>query len=165
MSTKSMTKAVLSPLPELDKYRSTLRWLLDFNKAGIPAPTALAEYFWSAPLQLTNEYWSSGPWTAFQSVLAYPLWFFSANNNGNIDLLNPDQDLSQDFYTTASIASPYTRVVVNQAMFIVFVIFEVSHALSPALHQYDVNPPATNFVSVLFSSQPGLQLSRSGSGT
>ena len=73
---------------DIDAYRSALRWLLNSTAAGIPAPSSIAQYFWSAPEQLTSDYWSASPRQAFQSIIAYPLWFFNENNAGNVYLHN-----------------------------------------------------------------------------
>ena len=132
LTVSEMTPAVPNTDLDLDEYRAAFRWLLNFTAADIPAPSSIAEYFWSAPLQLTSDYWSPGPRTAFQSIMAYPLWFFNDNNVGNINLLEDIAvgSLPNEFRTTASIASPHTKIVVNRSMFILFVILEVS----PALH-------------------------------
>src|SRR5271168_2056152 len=73
---------------DLDSYRMALGWLLNYTAAGIPAPSSLAEYFWDAPAQLTSIYWSSELRQAMHSILAYPLWAFTTNNYGNIDLVS-----------------------------------------------------------------------------
>lgn len=113
---------------DLDAYRSALRWLLNSTAAGIPAPSSIAQFFWSAPEQMTNEYWSGSIKQTFQSVLAYPFWFFNENNAGNAYRLNTSTpvDPSGDFYVTASVASPYTKIVVSQPTFIAFIVLQVS---------------------------------------
>jgi hypothetical protein len=113
---------------DVASYRTALRWLLNFTASGIPAPSSAVEYFWASPEELTSDYWSIGQRQAFQSVLAYPLWFFNVNNAGNLlwGGNNSDLILPEEFYTTASVASPFTKIVVNKAMFVVFVILQVS---------------------------------------
>jgi hypothetical protein len=116
---------------DVASYRTALRWLLNYTASGIPAPSSATEYFWASPEELSSDYWSTGPRQAFQSLLAYPLWFFNVNNAGNLryggngtTLLLPDE-----FYTTASVARPFTKIVVNRAMFIIFVVLQVSLTL------------------------------------
>jgi hypothetical protein len=116
---------------DLERYQEALRWLLDFKAAGIPAASSIVEFFWSAPLQLTNTYWSIELRQAMQSVLAFPLWVFNANNYGNIALaqLNDTSSVAAEYHTTAAVASPFTRIVVNRSMFILFVVLEVGRIL------------------------------------
>jgi hypothetical protein len=72
---------------DVPAYRSALRWLLNFTAEGLPPPSSIVESFWGADDQLNG-----GPATyglllqEFQSVLAFPLWLFNANNFGNIAL-------------------------------------------------------------------------------
>ena len=124
-----------TPIPDysldVQSYRSALRWILNYTAAGIPAPSSPVEYFWSAPEQLSSQYWSSGPRQAFQSLLAYPLWFFNVNNVGNLALWNGQSDdftLPEQYQTTASVASPLNKIVVNRTMFVIFVVLQVSLA-------------------------------------
>lgn len=96
---------------DLPAFRSALEWLLDYNASGIPAPSSIAETFWDAQEQLTNEHWSGVPYQTMQSILAFPLWQFNENNFGNIELKSQTivSSLPPEFYTKASIVAPYTR--------------------------------------------------------
>jgi hypothetical protein len=96
---------------DLGAFRSALNWLLDYNASAIPATSSIAEHFWTAQDQLTNEYWSGVPYQTLQSILAFPLWQFNANNYGNIQLVDRTviSTLPPEFYTKASIVAPYTR--------------------------------------------------------
>jgi hypothetical protein len=112
----------------ISSYRSALRWLLNFTASGIPAASSAVEYFWASPDQLSSDSWSTGQLQAFQSLLAYPLWFFNVNNGGNLALSGGGiaLGLPEEFYTTASAASPYTKIVVNRATWVVFLVLQVS---------------------------------------
>lgn len=127
-------------------YRLALRWLLDFTAAGIPPPSSIAQYFWSAPLQLTSQYWSPGPRKALQSVIAYPMFFFNVNNVGNIALLTvaTASDLPDEHHTRASVASPFTKIVVSHDMFILFVVLEVLLTPQNACAALATAPAAAN---------------------
>lgn len=127
LSVDELTVAVPEPSLDMTTYRLALRWLLNFTAAGIPPPSSIAEYFWSAPLQLTSQYWSPGPRKALQSIVAYPMFFFNVNNVGNIALLETAtaSDLPDEYHTHASVASPFTKIVVNHDMFILFIVLEV----------------------------------------
>jgi len=96
---------------DLPAFRSALDWLLDYNASAIPAPSSIAEHFWTAQDQLSNDYWSGVPYQTFQSILAFPLWQFNANNYGNTQLLDRKviSTLPAEFYTNASVVAPYTR--------------------------------------------------------
>jgi hypothetical protein len=128
LSASYQDSGTLNPDLDLDSYRLALRWLLNYTAAGIPAPSSVAEYFWSAPGQLSTDYWSIQLRQAFQSIIVYPLWLFNINNVGNVDLINHQGDFSivpADFRTTASISAPHTKIVVNKTMFTLFLVFEV----------------------------------------
>ena len=116
---------------DVPAYRDALRWLLNFTASGIPAPSSAVEYFWASPEELASDYWSVGSRQAFQSLLAYPLWFFNVNNAGNLDWnrKNTTLVLPDEFYTDASVASPFTKIVVSKPTFVIFVILQVSLVL------------------------------------
>jgi hypothetical protein len=132
ISVTELGKATMNTEIDLDAYRSALQWLLDFGAAGIPPPTSIVEYFWSAPRQLTSAYWSMELRQAMQSIISFPMWVFNTNNYGNVALgsIVDNSVLPQEYHTTASLARPYTRIVVNEAMFILFVVLEVGSVRS-----------------------------------
>ena len=111
-------------------YRAALNWMLNATAADIPAASGIIEYFWSAPLQLSEEYWSPGPRAAFESLLAYPLWFWQGLNHGNV-ALNGEQGhtfeslrdvVGEEFLTEAGVGGPAVRIVVDEGMFVAFVV-------------------------------------------
>ncbi|KAL4789329.1 hypothetical protein BDV19DRAFT_395148 [Aspergillus venezuelensis] len=112
------------PTLNIETFRTALSWLLDFNASSIPAPTSIAQQFWSGQGQMENTYWSPELKQTFHSLLAFPLWAFNANSIGNPDAqvlreINPN--LPPEFYTTATVASPYYRIMINNVMFSVFI--------------------------------------------
>jgi hypothetical protein len=121
---------------DLGAYRESLRWLLNYTAAGIPAPSSIVEHFWSAQEQMSNDYCSAELYQAYQSILAFPLWQFNPNNFGNVELSARSiiGDLPTDFYTKASLAKPYVKIVVNRPMFIIFSVLQVSPDLGQKCH-------------------------------
>ena len=101
---------------DIDGLMEAFAWLFNFSSAGIPAPSSIAEYFWTVRGQLESPYWSVEPYQIFQSILAFPFWQFNANNFGNTQLNAQDivDGLPPDFYTTASVATRYDKIVVNR---------------------------------------------------
>lgn len=113
-------------------YRSALGWLLNFTAAGIPPPSSIVASFWGADDQLNG-----GPATyglllqEFQSILAFPLWLFNANNFGNIELKKrttssapPETGLPAEFFTSASIVGPYLKLKFDPVMVVLFAILQ-----------------------------------------
>jgi hypothetical protein len=113
LSLTTLGEPTLHPEIDLSAYKDALNWLLDFNASGIPATTSIAEHFWTAQDQLSNQYWSGVPYQTLQSILALPFWQFNANNYGNTQLVDRQvvSTLPADLYTTASIVEPHTRWV------------------------------------------------------
>lgn len=62
----------------------------------------------------------------FQSILAFPFWFFNSNNWANTKLKYDElvPGLPPQFYTTASVVEPYSKIKINQNMFILFVTLQ-----------------------------------------
>lgn len=61
-----------------------------------------------------------------RSIFVFPIWQFNVNNFGNTQLQATEivSGLPLEFYTAASITKPYTRIVINRYMFIVFLVLE-----------------------------------------
>ncbi|KAK3393850.1 hypothetical protein B0H63DRAFT_505672 [Podospora didyma] len=113
---------------EVAAYRHAQRWLLNFTAADIPAPSSIAQGFWGAGLggQLENPSSYGTLLQSFQSLLVFPLWLFNANNFGNPDLQvnTMISTLPPQFYTRASIVTPYKIVGFNPTMFALFLAFQ-----------------------------------------
>jgi hypothetical protein len=128
LSVTSTDTPIQNPSLDLDAYRAAIAWILDFNSAIIPAPTAIAAHFWNGQTQLTQTYWSAELKQIFQSILVFPLRMFHVNGVGNIDedWGRISENLPPEFYTTASIAIPHDRIIINTAMFSIFVLLQGS---------------------------------------
>lgn len=112
---------------ELSKYKEALRWLLDYSATDIPAPSSIIETFWTSQAQLATEHVSYGYLVQhFHSILAFPVWFFNANNFGNVDLLNDEiiSTLPPEFYTKAYVVAPHVMMRFSLVMVILFSIFQ-----------------------------------------
>ena len=109
---------------DISAYREALRYLLNYTAAGIPAPSSIAESFWSSTDQLQTNSTYGILSQNFQSILAFPFWFFNENNWGNTELKSNEtiETLSPQFYTQASYVAPYTKLKFNPAMFLIFII-------------------------------------------
>ncbi|KAL4904201.1 hypothetical protein BDW74DRAFT_179291 [Aspergillus multicolor] len=148
LSVTSSSTFIQQSMLDIDSFRFALTWLLDFNASGIPAPSSIAEQFWSSQEQLKSVYWSPVITQTFHSLLAFPFWFFNANNLGNVE--NHGRDISPslpaEFYTTASVANQHYRIVISNSMFAIFV------ALHATLHV----AIWTLFVWLCFLKRPSL---------
>lgn len=79
----TMTKPVPVINIDLPAYRAALGWLLDFRAANIPAPSSIAEIFWTDSNALRDPSYHAVLTQNFQGILAFPFWLFNANNYGN----------------------------------------------------------------------------------
>jgi hypothetical protein len=111
---------------DVSSYTSALSWLLDYSAAGIPSPSSPIELFWSNSPSLNDTFVDGVLLQSFRSILAFPVWFFNANNYGNANLsakiLNPN--LPEGFYTKAAIVSPHVKLKFDSVLLIVFVALE-----------------------------------------
>ncbi|KAL3493909.1 hypothetical protein BJX62DRAFT_234763 [Aspergillus germanicus] len=111
---------------DLEGFQAAIRWILDFNAANIPGPTSIAQQFFSGKGQLQNAYWSPILTQTFHSVLAFPFWFFNPNNLGNIEGYGTSitPNLPPEFYTTASVVTPHSRILISPVMFSTFITLQ-----------------------------------------
>ncbi|ETS80633.1 hypothetical protein PFICI_08162 [Pestalotiopsis fici W106-1] len=111
---------------DLPAYRESLRWLLNFTAADLPAPSAIAQSFWGSQMQLSDPSTWGILAQNFQSILVFPFWLFNANNWGNTELKEnvTVSTLPPDFYTQASLIEPYSKLDVDDTMFAIFLGFQ-----------------------------------------
>ncbi|KAL3443429.1 hypothetical protein BJX65DRAFT_311930 [Aspergillus insuetus] len=128
LSVTSTNTPAQNPSIDLQTYRAAIAWILDFNSAIIPGPTSVAALFWNGQTQLSQTYWYPELKHTFQSILAFPLRMFHANGVGNVDVDGGQlsDKLPPEFYTNASIAVPHERIIINMAMFSIFVVLQGS---------------------------------------
>ncbi|KAK4218445.1 hypothetical protein QBC37DRAFT_274751 [Rhypophila decipiens] len=111
----------------LQSYRSSLHWLLDFSASDIPAPSSIAELFWTASLQLSDPSTSIGIVSQnFHSLLVFPFFIFNINNWGNLQTKTNETvpGLPGEFYTTASLVQGYEKVMFDRGMFVLFLVLQ-----------------------------------------
>ncbi|KAM7204581.1 hypothetical protein V8F33_001545 [Rhypophila sp. PSN 637] len=111
----------------LQSYRSSLHWLLDFSASNIPAPSSIAELFWTASLQLSDPSTSIGVVSQnFHSLLVFPFFIFNINNWGNLQTKTNEtvSGLPAEFYTTASLVQGYEKVMFDRGMFVLFLVLQ-----------------------------------------
>lgn len=111
---------------DVGTYRAALGWLLNYTAAEVPAPTSIAESFWSSGLQYDGGPLTRGILTRnFQSVLAFPTWLFNVNNWANTALRHHVNDtvpgMPEAFYTTADVVRPVSTYDFDPGMFGLFV--------------------------------------------
>lgn len=126
VSVEDTSTPVLYEDVDLIAYRDALRWLLNYTAANIPAPSSIAESFWSSTKQLQNPSSYGILKQNFQSIVAFPFWFFNSNNDANFNLVSNTHEIlmPNQFYTTASIVEPYVMIKFNEAMFILFITLQ-----------------------------------------
>jgi hypothetical protein len=126
MSVLDAGNPAVDPAIDIVGYRQALDWLLDYYSAGIPAPSSIAQLFWDGYTEFNSSYSESSVYTTFQSILTFPIWLSNANSFGNIDLAanQIDPSLPKEFYTMASVSTPYTKITIGQGIFWAFVALE-----------------------------------------
>ncbi|KAL4994396.1 hypothetical protein BDV10DRAFT_189064 [Aspergillus recurvatus] len=126
VSVTSSSPPKQTPSLDIASFRAALTWILDFNSSGIPPATSIAQQFYSSQEQLKSRYWSPDLKQTFHSLLAFPFWFFNANNLGNVE--NHGQGISDhlppEFYTNASLATSHSRIIISPAAFFAFIVLQ-----------------------------------------
>jgi hypothetical protein len=119
-------KPVSFSTDELSNYRLSLRWLLDYAAADIPAPSSIIETFWTARAELENPFISSFLLTNFRSILAFPVYFFNSNSYGNPELKARviTENLPSQFYVKATVAEPHIKIRFDIVMLALFAILQ-----------------------------------------
>jgi hypothetical protein len=108
------------PLQQVDlpieALKHALSWLFNSTASNVPAPSSIAQYFWSAQDQLNNGFWSTEAHRYFQSLLAFPFWHFNDNNYGNVRLeqMAMVDSLPTEFYTFAAVGKPMSKIAVDR---------------------------------------------------
>jgi hypothetical protein len=111
---------------DLLAYKAALNWLLNFTAAGIPPPSSIVELFWADRNAMRDPAYYAILSQSFQSILAFPFWFFNANNYGNLDLQTETiiTTLPPEFYTQVDIVKPYSMFNVDRSMLYLFVALQ-----------------------------------------
>jgi hypothetical protein len=90
--------------------------------------------FWNKSPQGSEHDWEVEAYKTLKSTLAFVLWEFSANNDGNPQFSGSTVDdmssngvidfLPAEYYTTAVVCRPYTRFVVDARMFGLYIALQ-----------------------------------------
>lgn len=100
-------------------------WLLNYTASGLPAMSSAAFWFWYTPTDTYDSTWTVDSYTSLQSLLAFLLWLGCPTNNmPNVTFDQQLESLPPEFHTTASISEPYTRFVLNETAFTVYIVFQ-----------------------------------------
>ena len=111
---------------DIKGYRAALAWLLDYSKAGIPAPSSIVEGFWSSRDKLGESTIDGILLQNLRSILAFPVWLFNANNWGNSGVQGDKLSafVPAEYYKTASIVKPYVKLKFDPTILVLFVVFQ-----------------------------------------
>ncbi|KAK7973193.1 hypothetical protein PG996_007421 [Apiospora saccharicola] len=123
MGIEDITEAVSLPSIDLEAYKMSLDWLLNFTAANIPIPSSIAANFATANDKLLDMSTDGVLARNFQSILAFPFWFFNDNNWGNtaLDFTAITPTLPPQFYTVAALVAPYSKIQFSRTMFYLFI--------------------------------------------
>lgn len=104
---------------DIAALKLAIGWLFNYAASDTPAMSSVAFWFWLAPVQ-TSTYrntWEQNAYATLQSLLAFSLWEFNINNNGNVNLtlqgMQQYLSLPAEFQTKATIGHEYTRFVLK----------------------------------------------------
>lgn len=112
---------------DLESYKDSLRWLLNYTAADLPPPSSIAQSFWSSQKLLQDPATWGILFQNFQSILVFPFWLFNCNNWGNTKshANTTVSSLPPEFFTEASLVEPYAKIKVQPAMFSLFLVLQV----------------------------------------
>ncbi|KAK8099580.1 uncharacterized protein PG998_012821 [Apiospora kogelbergensis] len=126
MAVEDLTEAIALPSIDLVAYKRSLDWLLNFTAANIPAASSVAANFAVGDEYLLDLSTDGVLSRNFQSLLAFPLWFFSDNSWGNAAWQSDTvaTTLPPQYHTMASIVVPYSKVGFDRSMFYIFIALQ-----------------------------------------
>jgi hypothetical protein len=110
--------------------RLWMRWLLDFTASNTPPIMSPTFLFWNSAIQMSSLFWQYDEYKALQSLLAFPITFFTENSYANPLMIAPSPDkkityLPDEFSTSASTAKPYSKIRIDHSMFIAYISLEI----------------------------------------
>lgn len=104
-------------------------WLLNYTAANLPVQSSVAFGFWKTGPDAYQNIWKADAYRMLKSIIAFVLWEFTANNNGNPAVANAEPngrtpDLPAEFHVRAAISQPFTRFIIDRASFTVYIVFQ-----------------------------------------
>lgn len=133
LSISGLSVPTQSPLTEIPDFQQALGWLLNYTAANLPPASSLTFSFWNHDSNISERDWSIEAYKNLNSILAFTAWFFTENNFGNPQMANPEPSsspqpeesvLPDKFRTTASTATTSIRFIIDERMFLVYVILQ-----------------------------------------
>ncbi|KAK7917442.1 hypothetical protein PG985_011050 [Apiospora marii] len=123
---EDLSEPHLLPAIDIQAYLMSLNWLLNFTAANIPAASSIAENFAIGNDQVPDPSSDGVLSRSFQSILAFPLWFFNDNNWGNTALMasNATTTLPPQYRSVAAIVKPYSKIKFKKTMFYLFILLQ-----------------------------------------
>jgi hypothetical protein len=119
---------------DVSGYKTAIFYAFNWPNQGfkIIGPSLAFDY-WSVAEQLNQigqTNYSFSTTRAFYSTLVFPLYYFQTNSYANPSMTQGSPNakvtyLPDEFSTTASLAMPYTRIVVDKGMFAGYILLEL----------------------------------------
>ncbi|KAI3578616.1 hypothetical protein IWW34DRAFT_911570, partial [Fusarium oxysporum f. sp. albedinis] len=129
MSVSNIITKEARPRVDIQALSLAVGWLLNFTAANLPVQSSVAFGFWIAGSDAYQTFWKADAYRMLKSIVAFILWEFTANNNGNPAVANAEPnghtpDLPAEFHVTASICQPYTRFIINRGSFTAYMVLQ-----------------------------------------
>lgn len=102
---------------DIKALKRSFTWLANATAADIPFISSVAQTFWTAEPTLNDEHYSGESYRLFQSLLAFPFWWFNDNNYGNVDMVaatEPLESLPEEHRTSAAVDKPMNKIAVDR---------------------------------------------------
>jgi hypothetical protein len=99
-----------------EALEQSFSWLAESAAAGAPISSSVAQYFWSFKDLLYNFHDSIEPYLLSRRLMAFPFWFFSEDNIGNVHLDRKRilESLPEEFHSFVTVDKPMHRIVVER---------------------------------------------------
>lgn len=125
---KLITKEATSRV-DVQALSLAVGWLLNYTAANLPAESSVDFEFWETGPDAYQAIWKADAYRTLKSIIAFVLWEFTANNNGNPAVANTEPngqtpDLPAEFHVMASICQPFTRFIIDRASFIAYIALQ-----------------------------------------
>jgi hypothetical protein len=100
----------------VEALEQSFSWLAESAAAGAPISYSVAQYFWSFKDLLYNFHDSIEPYLLFRSLMAFPFWFFSEDDIGNVRLDRKRilKSLPEEFHSFVTVDKPMHRIVIDR---------------------------------------------------
>lgn len=125
LSVSSIAATELKSSVDVEALSLAVGWLLNYTAAHLPEQSSVVFGFWETGPASYHAIWQASAYNLLKSTLAFLLWEFTPNNNGNPAVANAESnnqtpDLPAEFHAKASVCQPFIRFVINEASFIVY---------------------------------------------